>query len=184
MAAIKSQSTVNRSAVQTPKPQRYALRCLNSNEYCVRLNGTDTDGFIAPATEKKRDKIYVVKEGNEIHYVGITRRAMAARMRDGFKATGVQGYHGYKFKGKTDASLELFVWSLSGAVSGDSREYLETVEAEFAYLVRKTTNQWPVSQNEIHFHPSEESHRRFATKMMEEILEEPDEGHHAESASR
>jgi hypothetical protein len=175
---------VNRGAVQTPEPQRYALRCLNGNEYRVRLNGTDTDGFVVPATEKKRDKIYVVKEGNKIHYVGITRRAMAARMRDGFKAAGIQGYHGYKFKDKTEATLELFVWSLPGAASEDSREYLETIEAEFAYLVRKTTDQWPISQNEIHFHPSEKSHRQFATKMMEEMLEEPDGRNHGKTPSR
>ncbi|MGO9995831.1 MAG: hypothetical protein ACLPTF_25420 [Steroidobacteraceae bacterium] len=174
----------NRGAVQTPESQRYALRCLNGNEYRVRLNGTDTDGFVVPATEQKRDKIYVVKEGNKIHYVGITRRAMAARMRDGFKATGIQGYHGYKFKGMTEATLELFVWSLPGAASEDSREHLETIEAEFAYLVRKKTDQWPISQNEIHFHPSEESHRQFATKMMEEMLEEPDGRYHAKNPSR
>jgi len=43
---------------------------------------------------------------------------------------------------------------------------LETIEAEFAYLVRKTSGNWPLSQTEIHFYSPEKIHTEAAKKMM------------------
>jgi len=97
-------------------------------------------------------KLYVVMEGQDFHYVGITNTSIATRLRTGLKASGKAGYHGYKWKSHS-TQLTLLVWSFPHKKK-EFRLQLETIEAETVYLIRSRTGNWPLSQNEIHFHPS------------------------------
>jgi len=50
---------------------------------------------------------------------------------------------------------------------------METVEAEVAFLIRRA-GQWPSGQTEIHFHPSEQMHRKLAEAVVQHVCGTPD----------
>lgn len=145
--------------MQLPTPQAYGLQLRAQSNYEVLLESSTQSGFSGPAT-LICPKLYVVMRKRDIHYVGVTNRPMAARINLGLKAKGKGGYHGYKWKGIRDP-LKLLVWSFTNQ---NVRE-LETVEAEFAFLVRRTTGDWPLSQTEIHFYPATPAHLAAASAM-------------------
>ncbi|MBT3933317.1 MAG: hypothetical protein HOF35_03565 [Bacteroidetes bacterium] len=43
----------------------------------------------------------------------------------------------------------------------------EAIEAEVAYFCRDISGHWPMYQQEIHFHQSNEMHRKLAKKIYE-----------------
>lgn len=145
-------------------PHKYRLVIKTKNAYEVVLDGEERNGFRSPDT-KVCPKLYVITQGSKIHYVGITNRPMSARINYGLKAKGTNGYHGYKWK-TAKGNLELFVWSFPKSSGKKFIREIETVEAEFAYLVRNKTGNWPISQNEIHFYTSTEQHRKASVKML------------------
>jgi len=150
------------------KPQKYELKFLASLNYIVKgQNGEEK--FSAPASSKATPKLYVVCDSKVIHYVGITRQSMATRLRQGFNANGVHGYHGYKWKNNAD-KLELSIWVLENVEPDKAYQELETIEAEIVFLCRLHSNQWPESQHEIHFHKSKEFHRKCAQQVYEHIM--------------
>jgi hypothetical protein len=53
-------------------------------------------------------------------------------------------------------------------ISNDD-QFVETVEAEIAYLIRNIDGQWPEDQTEIHFHQSSEIHRCASLKIVNDI---------------
>ena len=142
--------------MQLPTPQVYALRLGARATYQVVLNGTDRKGFTNPAT-LKCPKLYVVTRLKEIHYVGVTNRPMSVRINFGLKAKGKGGYHGYQWKSIRDP-LRLLVWSFATESGKPFLRELETVEAELAFLIRKDTGRWPLSQTEIHFYQATPAH--------------------------
>ena len=145
-------------------PNKYRLVIKPKNTYEVVLHDQKQTGFHQPET-KVCPKLYVIAEGKSIHYVGITNRPMSARINYGLKATGVRGYHGYKWK-NIKGDLQLFVWAFPKESGKNFMLELEKIEAEFAYLVRNKTGNWPISQNEIHFYLSTEQHRAASVKML------------------
>jgi hypothetical protein len=115
-------------------------------------------GFVC---KKKFPKLYVVAVQGELVYVGVTRQPMSARLRYGFKAKGKGGYYGYAWRNKhTRASL--YVWA---APEDSSPSFLETIEAEVVFLVRKSTGAWPDCQTEIHFHKASDAHKKAAAAV-------------------
>jgi hypothetical protein len=68
-----------------------------------------------------------------------------------------------RFKHK---SATLNVWCHVNAKDRDCCD-IETVEAEIVFLIRLHLNQWPESQTEIHFHPSEAKHRKAAKQIFD-----------------
>ena len=148
-------------------PQEYELELLDSETYKVKgENGEEV--FSAPASSKAIPKLYVVHDSEVIHYVGITRQSMAARLRYGLKAKGTHGYHGYKWKSHS-GKLELSIWVLENIKPNEAYQELETIEAEMVFLCRLHFAQWPESQHEIHFHKSEEFHRKCSRLIYEHI---------------
>ena len=120
--------------------------------------------FAGKVAKAKHGKLYVVSEGHEILYVGKTSQPIRQRLNYGFKATGNKGYHGYPWReGRTRADLDIWVES-DGGIGGD--KFLETVEAEVAFLVRQELDQWPSGQTEIHFHRSDQLHRELAHNIV------------------
>ena len=93
-------------------------------------------------------------------YVGITRRPMSARLRAGWTAKVKGAYYGYAMRHHLTAAT-LFVWYADRDDGAKTTRYLETVEAEVAYLIRKN-GQWPRFQTEIHFYESNADHRNLA----------------------
>lgn len=154
--------------MKLPTPHKYALKLKANQSYTVQLEDSVRYQFHAPET-KVCPKIYVVMRGSEIHYVGITNRPMSARLNYGLKATGKRGYHGYQWK-KLKGELAMLVWSFPKKSGKKFMRQLETIEAEFAFLVRKETANWPLSQTEIHFYSPRKEHLDAAQSIMKTCL--------------
>ena len=92
---------------------------------------------------------------------------MSARLRSGWTAKGKGGYYGYAMRHHLTAAT-LLVWYADRDNGAESTRYLETVEAEVAYLIRKS-GQWPLFQTEIHFYQSNADHRRHAERIAEAV---------------
>jgi hypothetical protein len=118
----------------------------------------------------KLPKLYVVVADGELIYVGVTRRPMRERLYSGWNASGKNGYYGYAWR-HTHTEADLYVWCHENAPDGSSLD-LETVEAEVAFLIR-SAGQWPRSQTEIHFHPSEKEHRELAARIVKVCAKAP-----------
>lgn len=108
-------------------------------------------------------KIYIIKERNEILYVGTTIQSLTSRFRYGLKADGSKGYHGYKWKNRK--CLDLYVWCFETL----DKVQIENIEAELAFLIRTKTGKWPIYQNEIHFNNNYELGKEIADKMFKII---------------
>ena len=78
--------------------KKYTLSHLRSN--AVHFQNPDT---------KRCLKIYIFIYKNDIIYVGTTNQPMSVRLNYGLNASGIHGYHGYKFKNKIGQPLKLFV---------------------------------------------------------------------------
>ncbi len=119
-----------------------------------------TKHFVSPVT-KKGKKIYLVGKNGLIHYVGITRRPIRSRLRDGVKPNHKTGYHGYKWL-KENGDHCLIIWTF------EDDTHVEAVEAEIVHFFRKKYDQWPKYQTEIHFHPTDEKQRALAKRVLKE----------------
>lgn len=150
--------------MELPKPRTYSLRIKPKSSYEVQAHGSLWAGFVKPDT-RTCPKLYVLAQGNDIHYVGITNRSMSSRINSGLKAKGKHGYHGYKWK-DIQSPFRLLVWSFPEKSGKLFLRELETVEAEFAFLVRKDTGKWPLSQTEIHFYQASDAHLAAAALMV------------------
>jgi len=145
-------------------PIRYTLTC-TPNSYEARCP-QGTSKFSGIATNDK-PKLYIASYENIPLYVGITKQTMSTRLRMGFNAKGESGYHGYRWR-HTHTKVDFDIWCQLDATEKPKKplEYeLETVEAEVVFLIRRDLDQWPLSQTEIHFHESNETHRRIAAEI-------------------
>ncbi|SFJ23007.1 hypothetical protein SAMN04487893_104187 [Myroides guanonis] len=113
--------------------------------------------------KKRIPKIYVIKENNEVLYVGTTVQSLTARFRYGLKADGSKGYHGYKWKNKE--CVDIYVWCFETL----NKVKIENIEAELAFLIRTKTGKWPTYQNEIHFNNNYEQGKEIADKIFKII---------------
>lgn len=141
----------------------YTYKIKVKNKDIVSISPNDdpkTKHFIAPVT-KKGNKIYLVGKKGLIHYVGITRQSMNARIRYGVKPNHKSGYHGYKWL-QENGNHSLIVWTFS------DNEDIEAIEAEIVHFFRVQHDQWPKYQTEIHFHPTTEKQRSLAKKILKE----------------
>jgi len=82
------------------KYNSYKINIVDSACRCVAVNRQPITHFVAPDTNPGIQKLYVVKDGNNICYVGITSQAISSRLRTGLVDDGHYGYHGYKWKDK------------------------------------------------------------------------------------
>jgi hypothetical protein len=149
------------------------MKMIGPDRYVIRLNGrrSTVQGprgethFVSPATAK-RPKLYTVSAAGEILYVGVTNQPMSTRLRMGLTADGTHGYHGYSWA-RRDPAVNLDVWYIEE--SNDAILDIKTIEAESVYLYRQSSGQWPQDQTEIHFHQSNEEHRRCAKQIVEHL---------------
>ena len=145
---------------------RYKIQIIDSAMCrCLEVNGQQTSHFIPPDTKPGIQKLYIIKDSEHICYVGITSQSMSSRLRIGFNDDGHYGYHGYKWKDKLDEA-ELLIWSFPDK----SKDFVEAIEGELVYYIRKETGNWPKYQMEIHFHESSEEERQLARSILRQCL--------------
>jgi len=138
---------------------------LKSGEFVsIETDGHIIHKFPQPASNNKLPKLYVIKSGAKIVYVGITSQSLRTRLRSGLHAKGEHGYYGYKWK--TLNKVDMLVWYFPGSKLSS----VEPVEAEVAYLVRRHTGEWPEYQMEIHFHQSSKTDKELAEAIYSECI--------------
>lgn len=125
--------------------------------------------FSNPATTRGIPKLYTVSCDGSLLYVGIARQPMAARLSHGFKACGLKGYHGYKWK-FLEATLKLTIWTAKINGIYAPLHQMEIIEAEVAFICRQESGQWPTHQHEIHFSTSELWHREAAAEIYNHAI--------------
>lgn len=158
--------------MQLEGPCRYLLTLTHEPlAFTVRCpNGTPRFAGLA---SRRVSKLYVVtgevESVSQPVYVGVTRQTMQKRFRYGWDADGGTGYHGYKWRHTLQTAV-VDVWAASEEGEAVTLD-IETVEAELVFLIRDRLGQWPLFQNEIHFHPSEERHRRAAAHVFARYAE-------------
>ena len=142
---------------------KYRVNLTNRQIASVVMNGKTIRGFLHPDNQSQLPKLYVVKSGSEITYIGKTTQNKRTRLRYGLKAQGETGYYGYMWKDLTE--VEILIWCFPNK----SEAYLETIEGELVYLFRKNTGKWPKYQMEIHFHNAVTDELEIAQSIYEEI---------------
>lgn len=142
-------------------PETYQLS-INDRKVIVNSRSGENH-FVAPATSNKTPKLYIASSKGKLLYVGVTSQSMSTRIRGGMTANGAHGYHGYLW-GKKNHNIRLDIWYLKA--SNAPILDLETIEAETVFLYRNESGQWPTDQTEIHFHPSNEEHKKCAAEII------------------
>ena len=153
--------------MELSEPLKYEITVENFTNYSVKgPNGTKT--FKAPVTTSG-PKLYVFSNKNNIIYIGQTIQGMSARLRLGFKADGTGGYWGYKWRNELKKA-DLYIWTLIETPKENELYTLESIESEVVYHFRSQKNQWPKYQTEIHFHETNEKHRKMAIDIYNSEL--------------
>lgn len=142
--------------------QRYRMMLKNRKIASIEMSGHKVESFTQPDTKSKLPKLYVVKSGSEVIYVGLTTQSIQTRLRYGLKAQGETGYYGYKWKDLSE--VDILIWCFPQ----ESREHIEAVEAELVYLFRQHLGKWPKYQMEIHFHNISEDEIKVAEAIFKE----------------
>jgi len=144
--------------MQYSGPYRFNLLLAGAEDKRVFLPKEKAEkkfSFHPAVMAKSQPKIYVLKSAGEIVYVGYASQSISMRLRQGMRANGLNGYHGYKWKHLEEVELVVFVFKkLFSEIDVDRdfyKSYVEAVEAELVYIVRREKGQWPMWQNEIHF---------------------------------
>jgi predicted GIY-YIG superfamily endonuclease len=125
--------------------------------------------FRTPITDTNRPKIYVLKSGSDILYVGYTNQSVSSRLSAGMRASGKNGYHGYKWRDYDKVDLLIFVFEKfadNKKVKEKQKLFIEGVEAEIVFKIRTETGKWPLSQNEIHFNNKKAEQVRAVTDTL------------------
>ncbi len=143
---------------------KYRIQITDSNVRCIEANGEPAHQFLVPDVSDNLSKLYVVKNGRYIYYVGITVTDIRKRLRGGFYAKGEHGYYGYKWKDQKTA--EMLVWCFPDLV----KERVEAIEAELVYFIREKTGKWPKYQMEIHFHGVSEVEMQIVRSILDQCL--------------
>ena len=148
-------------------PVRYSLSFDSTNFTVCCPRGTSTFSGLATSD---LPKLYIVSVEERPIYVGITTQTMRKRLRLGWNAKGESGYYGYKWR-HNHKEAKLDIWNLKNPDQQEPHA-LETIEAEVVFQIR-SAGQWPLFQNEIHFHPSDTIHRDLAHKIVSRYNLEP-----------
>lgn len=136
--------------------------------YSLSLNGKGCK-FQAPASTPGCAKLYTVADAGKLLYVGISSQRMSTRLSLGLRFTGAKREYLYKWRNLRHP-LALSVWTAASEDAEATLQELEIVEAEVAFQCRSVSGQWPLFQNEIHFHQSGSSHRSAAARIYQHAV--------------
>lgn len=149
--------------IKTGLRQKYRIVLRNREIESIESEGHKINNFEQPATKNKLPKLYVVKSGAKVIYIGIASRNMRSRLRYGFQAKGKGGYHGYKWKDLSE--VDILIWYFPK----EKMDRIKALEAELVYLVRKNSGEWPSYQTEIHFRNTTDDEVRAAEEIFRAI---------------
>ena len=172
------------------KPHTYQITWRREETPKVVKSDNDKLHFSNPVTLESTPKLYVISDRGKPIYVGKTTGPIAARLSEGFKPAGHNGYKGYLWRHYLKkATINIWILTLDGrdtaeleedpimklAIKGDNKKrtkkrieeiIIETLEAEIVLLIQRKWGQWPEYQSEIHFHQSQDTHRDAARKIV------------------
>ncbi|OWU92328.1 hypothetical protein DBB36_20035 [Flavobacterium sp. WLB] len=152
--------------------EKYDLNLLDCDNDSCKIQLSPQNGN---ALSKERRKLYIIHHENEILYVGEANTSIKTRFQRGCTSFNYyikngearKGYKGYKWLNKIDNTYRNL--SVSVAIFDhkydNERNFIEAIEGELVYLVRKNYGYWPKFQNEIHF-----SNCEGAKEIGEEIF--------------
>jgi hypothetical protein len=160
---IFKQTTMMNTPPQYSGPFQYTLHLAPHDTDARKIRRIEKGGsciknFDKEVCQGRCPKIYIVRKGTDIFYVGYADQHIGSRLRYGLNPKHQKGYHGYGWKGEED--VELFVWVFepfkTAIKKGDPNydEYkrlVECVEAEIVFRIKSETGKWPLYQQEIHF---------------------------------
>ena len=149
--------------MQLDGPYRYKLSVAEGTLMSVS-SPDGVDHFTKPVTQTG-PKLYVVTQGLDPVYVGVTKQPIRARLRSGFTADGGHGYYGYAWA-KVPGDFGLDIWIQADPPAVEPLRGVETVEAEVVFLIRSAARSWPRYQTEIHFYESTAEHRDWADRIL------------------
>ena len=151
----------------------------------TKVDNDELGKFRAPVTQGRSPKLYVISHGQRPIYVGTTTDSIKKRLNGGFKANPrtSHGYRGYLWKYLREAAIHIWMLTLEekdfhsmntdpsmerwkGNCQQQKNIVVETVEAEVVLQIHNEYSQWPKYQSEIHFHQSQDSHRKAAEKIV------------------
>ena len=139
--------------------QRYYLTggdCYQVESPCGKNN------FVRPVT-LPAPRVYTVSLPGRFLYVGTTTQTIWRRLYGGRK-----DLYCHMFK-KLSERMALDIWTFSIKDEGNPSQVLKAIEAEVAFCCRAKDN-WPELQQEIHFQPSSEEHRRIGKIIYEHAM--------------
>lgn len=152
--------------------EKYNLE-ITSLGACSNFKLTHQSGEKLALNEEYR-KLYIVSSKTHYLYVGDANTSINKRFQRGFAAyrsfvshgKGRNGYKGYKWiePGEKTGSLEVIVVIFKSEPL--SRNFVEAIEGEIVYLIRKKTGEWPIYQNEIHFWQENERNETLGSKKL------------------
>lgn len=164
-AAMEQTAAKSATELVLAEPIRYRVVPAADGSYAV-FGADGTRGFRAPVTNRC-PKLYSYSRDGQLVYVGVAIRGITARLRDGMKPTGRNGYHGYSWR-KDGKPADLDVWLLTHADGSELHKHaLECVECEVVYAYRSRFGQWPMHQTEIHFRQIDAIHTRLAERILD-----------------
>ncbi len=138
--------------------ENYQITLLDRPNETVHIRINEKEGL---ALQKERRKLYIIYHNKDILYVGEANSSILTRFQRACtsfnyaktKGKSRNGYSGYKWlckKVNPQRTLQVFTFNFNEA-EDENRDFVEAVEGELVFLIRKNLNYWPKFQNEIHF---------------------------------
>lgn len=157
--------------------ENYELRIIDgSNKQCrIRIDSAEGEAF-----KNERRKLYIIQSKTEILYIGEANCSIKIRFQRGCSSFNYYtknqvargGYKGYKWLDKKNncaRNLKVSVAVFNSTFDSDKkRSFIEAIEGELVYLIRKNLKYWPRFQNEIHFN-NEEGAKEIAEEIFKKI---------------
>lgn len=157
-------------------------------KYTLTFKGTcskDVSFILSPnditnkTEESNSNIVYIILNDKAIIYIGEAKTSIKTRLSRGFAiyrsfSKGIKprnGYKGYKWIELFEKNIKtldvVVVFFENFSSEYKNKEFRESVEGELCWLVRKD-KEWPIYQNEIHFHNDEKA-KKIALMIFEEI---------------
>lgn len=158
--------------------ETYQLQIVDNEDTTCNIRLLPTTG---KALSKERRKLYIISNGDEILYVGEANTSIKTRFQRSCNSYNFykrnndiarNGYKGYKWfdKEKNPIRNLTVLAVIFNETSDEKRAFVEAVEGELVFLIRKKTGKWPLFQNEIHFSNCDGA-LEVAEGVLEKLLE-------------
>ncbi|MBL0049295.1 MAG: hypothetical protein IPP32_14510 [Bacteroidetes bacterium] len=155
---------ISKKKCKIPKSIHYHLKLETSNNQRTikekSINNVVYKKFTFPVTSN-HPKIYIVKSGSAIIYVGYTQDSITNRLRIGLSpgqwneeknSKSINGYAGYKWRVLDEVNYYVCVFEdINTSVTKEMKYLFENIEAEIVFKL-KAKGYWPKYQSEIHFY--------------------------------